>query len=213
MTSMPVDTAPPASGVPSVQLWFDPVCPWAWMASRWVDEVARQRGLDVTWRVMSLAYLNEGRDLPPPYSEMMQRAWGPVRVLTAAREQHGREVVKPLYDAMGTRIHPQEREDWDAVVAEALAEVGLPADLAEAAGSTQWDGAVRAEHHDGMDRVGTDVGTPVIAVGEVAFFGPVVSPAPRGEEALRLWDGVIAVASVEGFFELKRTRTRGPVFE
>jgi hypothetical protein len=177
-----------------------------------MDEVARLRGLDVTWKVMSLAYLNEGRELPASYAEMMGRAWGPVRVLTAAREQHGREVVKPLYDALGTRIHPGEREDWDAVVVEALADVGLPADLAEAAGSTQWDATLKAEHHDGMDRVGTDVGTPVVAVGEVAFFGPVLSPAPHGEEALRLFDGVLAVASVDGFFELKRTRTRGPVF-
>jgi len=210
---MPAQTAAPGSGAPPVQFWFDPVCPWAWMASRWVDEVTALRGLDVTWKVMSLAYLNEGRDLPAPPANTMHRDWGPVRVLTAARVQHGREVVKPLYDAMGTRIHPEGRRHWDAVVAEALAEVGLPADLAEAAGSTQWDGAVRAEHHDGMDRVGTDVGTPVIAVGEVAFFGPVVSPAPRGEDALRLWDGVLAVASVDGFFELKRTRTRGPIFE
>jgi 2-hydroxychromene-2-carboxylate isomerase len=213
MVGMPAQTAAPGSGAPPVQFWFDPVCPWAWMASRWVDEVTALRGLDVTWKVMSLAYLNEGRDLPAPPANTMHRDWGPVRVLTAARVQHGREVVKPLYDAMGTRIHPEGRRHWDAVVAEALAEVGLPADLAEAAGSTQWDGAVRAEHHDGMDRVGTDVGTPVIAVGEVAFFGPVVSPAPRGEDALRLWDGVLAVASVDGFFELKRTRTRGPIFE
>jgi 2-hydroxychromene-2-carboxylate isomerase len=210
---MPADLAESDAVVPPVQLWFDPVCPWAWMTSRWLGEVATLRGFDVTWKVMSLAYLNDGRDLPPTYAQMMQRAWGPVRVLTAAREQHGRDVVKPLYDSMGTRIHLGEREDWDAVAAEALAEVGLPASLADAAGSTQWDDALRAEHHEGMDRVGTDVGTPVVAVGDVAFFGPVVSPAPRGEQALRLFDGVVAVASVEGFFELKRTRTRGPVLD
>jgi 2-hydroxychromene-2-carboxylate isomerase len=206
-------TEPSAALVPPVQLWFDPICPWAWMTSRWLGEVATLRGFDVTWKVMSLAYLNDGRELPPQYAEMMQRAWGPVRVLTAAREQHGRAVVKPLYDAMGTRIHPGEREDWDDVVAEALAEVGLPAALSEAATSTQWDDALRSEHHDGMDRVGTEVGTPVVAVGDVAFFGPVVTPAPHSEQALRLFDGVVAVASVDGFFELKRTRTRGPVFD
>jgi 2-hydroxychromene-2-carboxylate isomerase len=208
---MPAETSPPAAA-PAVEFWFDPICPWAWMTSRWMGDVAAQRGLAVTWKVMSLAYLNDGRELPPTYAEMMTRAWGPVRVVTAARERHGREVVKPLYDAIGTRLHPGGREDWDEVVAEALAEVGLPAELAAAASSEQWDDALRAEHHDGMDRVGEEVGTPVIAVGDVAFFGPVVTPAPTGEEALRLWDGVVAVASVPGFFELKRTRTRGPEF-
>jgi protein-disulfide isomerase-like protein with CxxC motif len=198
---------------PAVQFWFDPICPWAWMTSRWVDEVARQRPIDVTWKVMSLAYLNHGRDLPAEYQDFMQRGWGPVRVFTAARLQHGRDVVKPLYDAVGHHIHPGEREDWLDVLGEALADVGLPTDLLQAAGSDALDDELKAEHHDGMDRVGTDVGTPVIAVGDVAFFGPIVSPTPRGAAALQLWDGVLAVAGTEGFFEIKRTRTRGPVFD
>ena len=196
----------------SVDFWFDPICPWAWMTSRWMDEVARLRPVDVRWRVMSLAHLNEGRDLPDDYLELMGRAWGPVRVVTAARVEHGREVVKPLYDAIGTRLHPGGREDWDDVLAEALTEVGLPSSLLAAATSRRYDEQIKAEHRLGIDQVGEDVGTPVVAVGDVAFFGPVVSPAPTGDDAVRLFDGVVAVASVEGFFEIKRTRTRGPVF-
>lgn len=195
-----------------MDFWFDPICPWAWLTSRWMDEVARLRPVDVRWRVMSLAHLNEGRDLPEDYLDLMRRAWGPVRVVTAARVEHGREVVKPLYDAIGTRLHPGGREDWDDVLAEALTEVGLPSSLLAAATSQAYDEQIKAEHRAGMDQVGEDVGTPVVAVGDVAFFGPVVSPAPTGDDAVRLFDGVVAVASVDGFFEIKRTRTRGPVF-
>ena len=195
----------------TADIWFDPICPWAWMTSRWLDEVTRLRPVTVTWRVMSLAVLNAGRDLPEDYADLMQRAWGPVRVLTAARRRHGRDVVKPLYDAFGTRVHPEGWEDWDAALADSLAQVGLPADLLAAAESTAWDADVVTEHQEAIDRVGADVGTPVIAVGDVAFFGPVVSPAPHGDQALALWDGVLAVAGTDGFFELKRSRTRGPV--
>ncbi|MGA7689022.1 MAG: DsbA family protein [Jiangellales bacterium] len=196
----------------TVDFWFDPLCPWAWMTSRWMDEVARQRPVDVRWQVMSLAYLNQGRDLPEDYSAWLERAWAPVRVLTAARVEHGRAVLKPLYDAVGTRVHLGERDDLRDVLAEALDEVGLPAGLLAAADDDAWDAEITTEHHAGMDLVGDEVGTPVVAVGDVAFFGPVVSPAPTGAEALRLFDGVVAVASVDGFFELKRSRTRGPIF-
>lgn len=202
----------PRLSPPDVTFWFDPVCPWAWMASRWLDEVARLRGFDVTWKVMSLAALNAGRELPAGYQDFLEQAWAPVRVLTAARLEHGREVVKPLYDAIGRHVHPGGREDWPTVLAEALEELGLPAALLEVAEDDRLDESLVAEHREGMELVGTDVGTPVIKVGEVAFFGPVVSPAPTGEEALRLWDGVVAVASYDGFFELKRTRTREPIF-
>lgn len=161
---------------------------------------------------MSLAYLNAGRDLPPDYQEMLAAAWRPVRVVTAARLEHGRNVVKPLYDAIGSRLHPGGRQNIDDVLVESVAEVGLPPGLVSAGSSTEYDAELKAEHHRGMDQVGDDVGTPVIAVGDVAFFGPVVTPAPMGEAALRLFDGVVGAASVDGFFELKRTRTRGPVF-
>ncbi len=197
----------------TADFWFDPLCPWAWMASRWMLEVEKVRPVDVRWKVMSLAYLNEGRELDAQYAELMAKAWGPVRVVIAARAAHGDDVVLPLYTALGNRIHGERREPDRTVVEEALAEVGLPGDLADAMDSTEHDEALKREHHSGMDQVGMDVGTPVIAVEGVAFFGPVVSPAPKGEDAGRLWDGVRLVASTDGFFELKRTRTRDPQFD
>ena len=193
--------------------WFDPVCPWAWMTSRWMMEVEKIREVDMRWHVMSLAVLNEGRDLPENYRDLMDRAWGPVRVVVAAQQLHGDKVVKPLYDAMGTRIHPGGMKDLGQVIAEALDEVGLPADLARYADSTEVDEQLRASHAEGIGLVGEDVGTPVVAFNGTAFFGPVVTPAPKGEAAGRLWDGCVLVASTPGFFEIKRTRTQDPIFD
>ena len=193
--------------------WFDPTCPWAWMTSRWMMEVEKVRPVDVRWHVMSLALLNEGRDLPENYRAFLDRAWGPVRVIIAARELHGEKWVKPLYDAMGTRIHPGGNKDLDQVIREALDEVGLPAELAEYATKGDYDEQLRASHTEGISLVGEDVGTPVVAVNGVAFFGPVVTPAPKGEAAAKLWDGCVLVAGTPGFFELKRTRTQGPIFD
>lgn len=196
-----------------VDFWFDPSCPWAWMTSRWVDEVAQHRDLDVTWHIMSLAVLNEDQDVPDEYRAFFPRALRYTRLVAAAAQLHGQEVVKPLYDALGTRIHPGGSLDPDEVIPAALAEVGLPAALAEASLTDEYDEPMRASHFDGIGRVGQDVGTPVIAVNGVAFFGPVISPAPKGEQALTLWDGVVAAASYDGFFELKRSRTRDPIFD
>jgi 2-hydroxychromene-2-carboxylate isomerase len=195
-----------------VDLWVDPACPWAWMTSRWLLEAGQVRDFDVAFHVMSLAVLNEGRDLPENYRKLLDKAWGPVRVLIAAEERHGDKVVEPLYSAMGTRYHVNGEKNFHNVIAESLSDVGLEADLADAATSTEFDEALRKSHHEGMDPVGYDVGTPVIHVGDVAFFGPVVTPAPKGEAAGRLFDGVMLVASTPGFYELKRTRTADPDF-
>ncbi|MGM1030232.1 MAG: DsbA family protein [Actinomycetota bacterium] len=208
-TTVQAETA--AADQPSVRMWFDPTCPWAWMTSRWLGEVADTRGFEVDWQVMSLAILNEGRDLPESYLARMPRSMRLTRLVTAARDAGGDAAVKAMYDALGTRIHHDARKDDDAIVAEALAEVGLDASLAEE--TEAHDETLHGTHQAAMDLVGDDVGTPVVAVGDVAFFGPVVSPAPTGAEALRLFDGVVAAASVDGFFELKRSRTRGPVFD
>ncbi|MCU1498486.1 MAG: hypothetical protein JWM47_2439 [Acidimicrobiales bacterium] len=198
---------------PTADFWFDPLCPWAWVSSRWMLEVATVRPVKPRFHVMSLALLNEGRELSPDYADAMARALGPVRVCIAAEAQFGNEVLEPLYTAIGTRVHPGGQELSDAVVSEALAELGLPADLVDAAHDAGWDHPLRASHDEGMKRVGTDVGTPVISVGDASFFGPVVTPAPRGEAAGKLWDGVLLVAGTPGFFELKRSRTGRPSFD
>ena len=198
----------------TADFWFDPTCPWAWMTSRWMTEVEQVREVDVRWHVMSLSVLNEGRDLPEKYRALMDRAWGPVRVIVAAQQAHGDDVVKKLYDAMGTRIHPGGRgEELDAVIAESLAEVGLPAELAEAARTDAHDEALRASHQGAMDIVGDEVGTPVVAINGTGFFGPVMTPAPKGEDAGRLWDGFVLITGVPGFYELKRTRKARPQFD
>lgn len=196
-----------------VDFWFNPVCPWAWIASRWIHEVEKVRPVTARWHVMSLSVLNEGRDIPEQYQELMRTGWGPVRICIAAEQEFGPEVLGPLYTALGTRFHhekaPRERATYEA----ALAEAGLPARLADAADATEYDEALRASHKEGIDRVGYDVGTPVISVNGLSVFGPVLSPIPRGDAAGKLWDGVLLIAGTDGFFELKRSRTRDPIFD
>ena len=209
-----------ANGRTPVDFWFDPLCPWAWMTSRWMLEVEKVRDVEVRWHVMSLAVLNEDKldQLPDEYRDLLEnKAWGPVRVVVAAQQKHGDEVVGPLYTALGNRFHNKGEGPTRQAVAEALEDIGLPVELAAYADSDAYDTELRASHKEGIDKVGQEVGTPVIAVpgadGEqIAFFGPVVTPAPKGEDALRLWDGTLAVASVPGFYEIKRTRTKGPDF-
>ncbi|UQX01178.1 DsbA family protein [Streptomyces sp. RerS4] len=204
-----------------VDFWFDPLCPWAWMTSRWVLEVEKLRDIEVRWHVMSLGVLNENKldELPESYRKLLgPEAWIPVRVVIAAEQKFGKEITGKLYTALGTRIHNEGRGNTHEVIVEALEEVGLPAELAKFGTTDTFDAELRASHNDGIERVGQEVGTPVISVPgsdgkDVAFFGPVVTPTPRGEDAARLWDGTLLVASTPGFFEIKRTRDKGPSFE
>ncbi|MGL5809289.1 MAG: DsbA family protein [Nocardioides sp.] len=196
----------------TADFWFDPICPWAWIASRWIREVEQVRPISVTWHVMSLAYLNQGRELPEQYAEIMAKARGPVRVCIAAEQRVGKDVLAGLYTAMGERIHHEKREIGREMAVEALAEAGLPADLIAAYDDESYDAAVAESHHRGMDQVGNDVGTPTISFEGTAFFGPVMSKIPRGEEAGQVWDGAVAMAKFPHFFELKRSRTEDPDF-
>ncbi len=201
-------------GTEVADFWFDPLCPWAWLASRWILNAAEVRPIEVQWHVMSLAYLNQDKeDLPEEYRKLLAEAWGPVRVCIAAEQEFGPEVLLPLYTALGNRFHREGKPKDRATIVEALAEAGLPASLADAAETDAYDDAVKKSHHAGMDQVGYEVGTPVISVKGVAFFGPVVTPAPKGEAAGVLWDGVLAVAGTPGFFELKRSRDVAPIFD
>jgi len=191
----------------SADFWFDPLCPFAWISSRWILEVEQVRDIEVTWHVMSLAYLNQDRDISEDYREVLRPAWGPVRVCIAAAEKHGDDVLLPLYTAIGNRIHIGGEKISRDLIAAAIAEVGLEPELVDAMDDSSYDDAVAKSHHLGMDQVGDDVGTPTIAFEGAAFFGPVLSKIPRGEEAGQLWDGCVAVAKVPYFYELKRSRT------
>jgi protein-disulfide isomerase-like protein with CxxC motif len=203
-----------------VDFWFDPLCPWAWMTSRWVLEVEKLRDIEVHWHLMSLAVLNEPKldTLSEKHRESMKKAWGPVRVVMAAQHKYGEEVLGKLYTALGNRFHNRGEGATQEAVVGALQDAGLPVSLADYADSDEYDSEVRASHKVGIDKVGQEVGTPVIAVpgpdgNEVAFFGPVVTPAPKGDAAAQLWDGTLMVASIPGFYEIKRTRTVGPIFD
>jgi DSBA-like thioredoxin domain len=205
-----------ADEIKTAEFWFDPLCPWAWITSRWMHEVENVRPVRTKWNIMSLAYLNlvqhDEKEMKDEYRELMQKAWGPVRICAAAATEKGDEILGPLYTAIGTRWHNEKRQDPESL-GEALEEVGLSPDLLKAADSTEFDAAIIESHKRGIDLVGMDVGTPIVTFDGHAFFGPVVTPIPRGQAAGKLWDGVLLVAGTDGFFELKRTRDRSPSFD
>lgn len=195
-----------------VDFWFDPICPWAWMTSRWMLEVEKVRDVKTTFHVMSLSVLNDGRDLPEGYRKLMDDAWAPARAAVLVEQRHGSEKLREFYNAIGTRFHPGEAPKSIETLKAALDEVGADADIVDIAQTDQIDDDLRRSHHEGMDPVGDEVGTPVVRVNGMSLFGPVISPAPKGEEAGELFDGFVKVTAYPGFFELKRTRTVGPIF-
>jgi 2-hydroxychromene-2-carboxylate isomerase len=213
MTSVPGnapvgnDSASSAGEREVADFWFDPMCPFAWISSRWILEVEKVRDIDVRWHIMSLTYLNQSKEISEDYRDKLAPGWGPVRVLMAAQEHVGEHALEPLYTAMGERIHLQKSGTVKEMAVGALADAGLPADLVDAWEDDSYDEAIKKSHHAGMDQVGDDVGTPTIAIQGTAFFGPVLSQIPRGEEAGQLWDGCVAVAKVPYFYEIKRSRT------
>jgi len=193
-------------------MWFDPICPFAWITSRWLLEAAAVRDLEVTWNIMSLAQLNKDREMDEAHKAAFTRSWDAVRLVAAVKENHGNDAVIALYNAMGTRIHLKKEKVSDELLVAALAEAGLPADLLAVAKDESWNEPMIASHDRAISLVGNDVGTPVVAIGDAAFFGPVISPAPKGEQAGRLWDGLALCLEVPGFYELKRARKGGPDF-
>jgi predicted DsbA family dithiol-disulfide isomerase len=187
--------------------WFDPLCPFAWITSRWILQVEEVRDVEVSWHVMSLAHLNRDKEVSDSYREFLASAWGPVRVCIAAEHKHGREILLPLYTAIGTRIHNNGQALSRALLAEAIAEVGLEPELVDAMDDSSFDDSVIASHREGMDQVGDNVGTPTISFNGSAFFGPVLSRIPRGEDAGEIWDGCVTLSKFPYFYEIKRSRT------
>src|SRR6478736_7985753 len=203
MTTAPKTTEPKTNA----DFWFDPACPFAWITSRWILEVEKVRDIEVTWHIMSLAYLNQDKDISPEYREFLATAWQPVRVLMAAEQKYGKEVLLPLYTAMGTRIHIEKQDKDRAMIEAALEEAGLDLSLLVAMDDSSYDDAIRDSHRRGMDQVGNEVGTPTIAFDGRAFFGPVISKSPKGEDAGTMWDAFITLSKFDHFYELKRSRT------
>jgi protein-disulfide isomerase-like protein with CxxC motif len=193
--------------------WFDPLCPWAWITSRWMKEVKEVRGIETRFHVMSLDYLNEDKDVTEEYRARITKGWAAVRVCIAVAQEFGDDALDRFYTELGTRFHNEGRDKGIETIEEALAAAGLAVELAAAAVDDGYDEAVKKSHHAGIDQVGMEVGTPIVAFDGQAFFGPVVTPIPRGEAAGRLWDGVLLVANTPGFYELKRTRTVRPSFD
>lgn len=195
------------------EFWFDPLCPWAWMTSRWILEVEKVRDIEVRWNLFNLAYLNRNKEVPEDYKAKLINSWYCTRVIAGAQNLRGDSITLPLYTAISSRIHLKKMDITEQLFKDSLIEVGLSESLSAAMNDESLDVKIIESHERGIKLVGNDVGTPIIAIEGTAFFGPVISPAPKGEEAGKLWDGVVGVASYRGFFEIKRSRNVGPIFD
>jgi hypothetical protein len=195
------------------EFWFDPVCPWAFITSRWILEVEKVRDIEISWNIFSLPHLNKNREMPERYKTIFANSWSCARVIKAVENQYGKEKTLPLYTAISTRIHVKKESVSQDLLIDALNEIGVDSKIALEMNNLDWDKEIIESHERGIKLVGNDVGTPIIAINGIGFFGPVISPAPKDEEAGKLWDGVVLSASYPGFFEIKRSRTVGPIFE
>ncbi len=198
----------------TVEMWFDPACPWAWITSRWLLEVQQVRDVELIFKVMSLGVLNEGRDLAEDYRRFLDtESWIGARAAAGVAETGDQALLARFYTALGTRYHQNREPKQVNTVRAALVEVGADPTIADQAQGDAFDSSLRASHAEAIAAVGDQVGTPVIRVNAVALFGPVLSPAPKGEQAGALFDGFVTMAAYPGFFELKRSRTVGPILD
>jgi hypothetical protein len=195
------------------EFWFDPMCPWAFITSRWILEVEKVRDIEISWNIFSLPYLNKDREMPEKYKAIFANSWSCARVIKSVEKDFGKEKTLPLYTAISTRIHVLKEAVSKDLLGDSLKEVGLDSKYLAEIENSDWDKQIIESHERGIKLVGDDVGTPIIAINGIGFFGPVISPAPKGEEAGKLWDGVVLSASYPGFFEIKRSRTVGPIFD
>ena len=195
------------------EFWFDPMCPWAFITSRWILEVTKVREIEITWNIFSLPHLNKDREMPEKYKAIFANSWSCARIIKSVEKDFGKEKTLPLYTAISTRIHVLKETVSKDLLSDSLKEVGLDSKYLAEMENSDWDKQIIESHERGIKLVGDDVGTPIIAINGIGFFGPVISPAPKGEEAGKLWDGVVLSASYPGFFEIKRSRTVGPIFD
>lgn len=201
------------SGPTMIDFWFDAACPFAWVTSRWIQEVQRVRDVQVAWRPMSLAVLNEGRELAQEYREFIDQTWLPARAASQIFHQYGHDILGAYYTHVGSAIHYGAEKNYEKVVTTALDDLGLDPDIGAQSTTDIFDSTLRTLHHEGVSLVGEDLGTPIMAIGGNAFFGPVITRVPRGEEAGAIFDAALALTSYPYFFEIKRARTERPQFD
>ncbi len=200
------------STVTAIDFYFDPACPWTWITAEWVREVAPHRDLDVTWKTYSLVVKN-GAGMSDQYRIPLEAQWPGLRVIEQARLDYGNDAVSALYRSFGTAIH-HDGDDMLETLGECVKAAGVDVAVLSATEDESLDAGIHASTAAGVALTGADVGVPIVAVENLpmTYFGPVMSPAPTGDDALRLWDAYVTLASIDGVYEIKRTRTVGPTF-